>query len=63
KAIGAAERVLLTRVLRQTHGHQAQASDLLGINRATLRTKLRQLGLVVDKVLTEDGAGEPEKEG
>ena len=46
--------MLLTRVLRHTHGHQARASDLLGLNRATLRTRLRALGLALDKVLVED---------
>jgi two-component system nitrogen regulation response regulator GlnG len=51
--IEAVERVLLPRVLSHTHGHQAQASDLLGINRTTLRHKLRGLGLAVDKVVTE----------
>jgi two-component system nitrogen regulation response regulator GlnG len=54
KVLGAVERVLLGRVLRHTHGHQAQASELLGLNRATLRHKLRTLGLAVDKVLVED---------
>jgi two-component system, NtrC family, nitrogen regulation response regulator GlnG len=44
----------LPRVLRQTHGHQARASDLLGLNRATLRAKLRALGLAVDKVLVDE---------
>jgi two-component system nitrogen regulation response regulator GlnG len=60
RVMDAVERLLLARVLRQTHGHQAQASDLLGINRATLRAKLRSLGLVVDKVLTDEGPGEAE---
>jgi two-component system nitrogen regulation response regulator GlnG len=54
RVIAAVERVLLSRVLRYTHGHQARASDLLGLNRATLRTKLRALGLAVDKVLIEE---------
>jgi two-component system, NtrC family, nitrogen regulation response regulator GlnG len=54
--IEAVERVLLTRVLRHTHSHQAQASELLGLNRTTLRHKLRSLGLAVDKVLI-DGPG------
>jgi two-component system nitrogen regulation response regulator GlnG len=54
KVIEAVEKVLLPRVLRHTHGHQAQASDLLGLNRATLRHKLRALGLGVDKVLVEE---------
>ena len=35
--IAAVEGVLLTRVLRHTHGHQTQASELLGLSRATLR--------------------------
>jgi two-component system nitrogen regulation response regulator GlnG len=55
KVVEAVERILLARVLRHTHGHQAQASDLLGLNRTTLRNKLRSLGLAVDKVLTEEG--------
>jgi two-component system nitrogen regulation response regulator GlnG len=54
RVIEAVERVLLARALRQTHGHQARASDLLGLNRATLRAKLRALGLAVDKVLVEE---------
>jgi two-component system nitrogen regulation response regulator GlnG len=52
------ERELFSRVLRQTHGHQAQASDILGINRTTLRHKLRALGLGVDKVVIEGNGDE-----
>jgi two-component system nitrogen regulation response regulator GlnG len=48
----AVERELLQRVLRHTGGHQTQASELLGLNRATLRHKLRTLGLAVDRVVT-----------
>jgi two-component system nitrogen regulation response regulator GlnG len=47
------ERELLTRALRRTRGHQAQASELLGINRTTLRTKLRELGIALDKVVSD----------
>jgi two-component system nitrogen regulation response regulator GlnG len=54
----AVERALFSRVLRHTHGHQAQASEVLGINRTTLRHKLRALGLGVDRVVTEGGAEE-----
>jgi two-component system, NtrC family, nitrogen regulation response regulator GlnG len=54
RVIESVERTLFNRVLRQTHGHQAQASEILGINRTTLRHKLRALGLGVDKVVTED---------
>jgi two-component system nitrogen regulation response regulator GlnG len=58
QVVRAVERLLLERVLRHTHGHQAQASELLGLNRATLRHKLRSLGLAVDKVLSDDRRGE-----
>jgi two-component system nitrogen regulation response regulator GlnG len=58
KVIEVVERALLGKVLRYTHGHQAQASDLLGLNRTTLRHKLRDLGMVVDKVLIEDAQTE-----
>jgi two-component system nitrogen regulation response regulator GlnG len=50
------EFVLLTRALRHTHGHQAQASDLLGINRTTLRNKLRDLGIALEKVIADRSA-------
>jgi two-component system, NtrC family, nitrogen regulation response regulator GlnG len=53
RVIGLVERELLSRVLRHTHGHQLQASDLLGINRTTLRSRLRELGITLDKVVTD----------
>jgi two-component system nitrogen regulation response regulator GlnG len=58
KVLEAVERVLFTRVFRQTRGHQARASELLGLNRATVRHKLRGLGLGVDKVLADEPATE-----
>jgi two-component system nitrogen regulation response regulator GlnG len=58
KIVQAVERVVLTRVLRHTHGHQARASEILGINRSTLRQKLRDLGLSLDKVVTENPSGD-----
>ena len=53
RVIAEVERDLLIRALRRTHGHQARASDLLGINRTTLRTKIRELGIVLDKVVLD----------
>jgi two-component system nitrogen regulation response regulator GlnG len=53
RVIAAVERVLFSRVLSHTHGNQSQASDLLGLNRQTLRHKLRTLGLAVDKTVTD----------
>lgn len=40
------ELPMLETVLRFTKGNQTQASEILGINRGTLRKKLRQHGLV-----------------
>jgi two-component system nitrogen regulation response regulator GlnG len=57
EVIAAVERLLFAQVLRHTHGHQTQASEVLGLSRATLRHKLRTLGLAVDKILVDS---EPE---
>jgi two-component system nitrogen regulation response regulator GlnG len=56
KVVEAVERVLFSRVFRRTHGHQAQASEILGLNRATVRHKLRSLGMAVDRILTDEPA-------
>jgi two-component system nitrogen regulation response regulator GlnG len=61
EVIGAVERALFDRVLRQTHGHQAQASELLGLNRSTLRHRLRTLGLKLDKTLADAPRGQAEE--
>ena len=45
KVIEMVERQLFAQVLRHTHGHQSQASELLGLNRSTLRQRLRSPGL------------------
>jgi two-component system nitrogen regulation response regulator GlnG len=62
EVIAAVERVLLARVLRHTHGHQTQASELLGLSRATLRHKLRTLGLSVDRVPVAQEAEEGKRD-
>jgi two-component system nitrogen regulation response regulator GlnG len=59
RAVEALDRALLARVLQHTGGHQAQASELLGISRGTLRHKLRALGLGIDKVVSDGRGDEP----
>ena len=51
-------------MLRHTHGHQSQASELLGIDRKTLRYKLREMGIVLDRIVTDrvNGVSEPQNE-
>ncbi|QVL33301.1 sigma-54-dependent Fis family transcriptional regulator [Telmatocola sphagniphila] len=48
------ERILFKKVLQQTDGHIGQASEKLGLNRSTLRYKLRDLGLSIEKVIGEE---------
>jgi nitrogen regulation protein NR(I) len=59
RVIQAVDRVLLAEVLRQTHGNQLRASEILGIDRKTLRQKLRNLGLVPNHVFVESHDGHP----
>ncbi|MCE9560568.1 MAG: sigma-54 dependent transcriptional regulator [Planctomycetes bacterium] len=53
RVVALVERELFARALKYTHGHQAHASELLGINRTTLRTKLRELGISLDRIVTD----------
>ena len=58
RLVGVVERELITRVLRHTRGHLGNACERLGIDRKTLRNKLRDLHITLDKVAT-DGAEAP----
>ena len=44
--ITAVERPMLEVVMREAHGNQSRASEMLGINRNTLRKKLQQYGML-----------------
>lgn len=54
RAIEYLDRLLLARALAQSGGHQSNAATLLGLSRPTLRTKLRALGLTVEKVVSPE---------
>jgi two-component system nitrogen regulation response regulator GlnG len=51
--VAAVERKLFRSALLHTHGNITQAAELLGLSRATLRLKMRALGLSLDKIPTE----------
>ena len=55
EALAVMERSLLTRVLRHTSGNQVQAAKLLGITRGSLRTKIRTLGIRIDRSVWSAG--------
>jgi DNA-binding NtrC family response regulator len=46
------ERLLVTRVLRHTGGNQLRAAKILGITRGSLRTKIRDLGIRIDRTVS-----------
>lgn len=48
------DREVLARALAETGGHQAHTAALLGMSRPTLRSKLRELGLSVEKTVARD---------
>jgi two-component system nitrogen regulation response regulator GlnG len=48
------DRHLLIDVLRHTGGNLSKAARILGITRATLRTKLNALGIPVDRGASSD---------
>ncbi|MBI4609516.1 MAG: hypothetical protein HY726_10960 [Candidatus Rokubacteria bacterium] len=49
------ERPLLALAMEMAGGNQLRAAQLLGINRNTLRTRLRLLGLAAPRSRTADG--------
>ncbi len=47
--VKAVEKPLITLVLEETHGNQNQSAALLGLNRNTLRKKIRDLKITIAK--------------
>ncbi len=56
EAMSLMERRLLTHVLRHTSGNQVEASSILGIARPTLRRRIRDLGISIDRVIDSTDA-------
>ena len=54
------DRILLPMVLEHTQGNQRQAARLLGIARKTLRDKLRELGITIQRSLELGDGGDSE---
>jgi two-component system nitrogen regulation response regulator GlnG len=52
------EAEVITRVLKHTDGNQVEAAKVLGITRTTLRSKIRHLGIAIDKVVHQDDEAE-----
>jgi two-component system nitrogen regulation response regulator GlnG len=50
-AVEAVERKVITIALKSTNGNQGEASKLLGITRTTLRTKIKKLGIAIERVV------------
>lgn len=49
KVNAAVERVVIEAVLRHVRGNQVAASQILGISRTTLRSKMKAHGLTIEK--------------
>jgi two-component system nitrogen regulation response regulator GlnG len=48
------ERELLLRVLRHTQGNQVKAARILGITRGSVRTKIKTLGISIERAVSAD---------
>jgi two-component system nitrogen regulation response regulator GlnG len=48
------EKEVISRVLSHVGGNQVAAAKILGITRTTLRTKIRHVGIAIDKVVHKD---------
>jgi two-component system nitrogen regulation response regulator GlnG len=50
------ERPLIMQTLRATGGNQIKAAEILGLNRNTLRKKMRELGIDAKQLMLRDAA-------
>jgi two-component system nitrogen regulation response regulator GlnG len=57
------ERQLIPQVLEYTSGNQLQAASILGITRGSLRTKIRYLGIVIERFISIGEKNDTSKDG
>jgi two-component system nitrogen regulation response regulator GlnG len=50
------EKPLIVQTLRATGGNQIKAAEILGLNRNTLRKKMRALGIDAKSLMLQDAA-------
>ncbi len=56
ETLAVVERMMLSKVLKHTGGNQSQAARILSITRGTLRSKIRELGIVIHQAVNiEEG--------
>ncbi len=54
EALARMEAEVISRVLNHTLGNQVEAARILGITRTTLRTKMKNLGITVDRIVQSE---------
>jgi nitrogen regulation protein NR(I) len=52
EAVTTVDREIISRVLRHTGGNQVEAAKILGMTRTTLRSKIKQAGISIDRVVS-----------
>lgn len=57
RALQRFDRLVISSIMRQAGGQQNRAAEILGLSRVTLRTKLRQMQLAVEKILAPQEPG------
>lgn len=50
--IDSTEKILIEKALERSHGNQIVAAKILGLNRNTLRTKIRKLNINTERFKT-----------
>ncbi len=56
------DRLLITRALQHAGGNQTRVAEILGMSRATLRARLRSLGLTLERVVADSSGTDFEGE-